>query len=435
MNGDDDIFLSEYLDGQLEPEQVHLVESALVSNPELAEKLRGLTSLRDLVASLNRDFPIDVTARVIGRTRMKGAARARDLRPLGWLRMVNWSPRAALAAGIAASLLLSIALAATLILYRADSGRFRPLAQRMPAPHPVLHDAAVESALRSAPGDLASPESGATTEAALASATGEAARGASAEASHRLRAADNAHILEQYHQLLDHPNRRRVFRISDGGDAKVLQQVASVVESTTRFGFYKITISQGIVIDPRHPEQATVYAALVSARDMDTLRDGLARALPDRVDESPAEPAVMTQLADIAQVHVFRSAPFGDVLIPQEGLALQTDREPVTTPSDETNLTAPDQPTIEQERSAPIGEEVAKRLTTKPDSARPSAAAHKSGGASLAKTSVEQGATTEIAVRAAGARAQSGAAAMIRRRETPEETFVVLVWVARSHHG
>ena len=56
-----------------------------------------------------------------------------------------------------------------------------------------------------------------------------------------------------------------------------------MVESTTRFGFFKITIAQGIVIDPRHPEEATVYAALVTAKGFDTLRDRLARALPDRI--------------------------------------------------------------------------------------------------------------------------------------------------------
>ena len=37
MNRDDDTFLGAYLDGQLDPEERHLVESALVSDPELAE--------------------------------------------------------------------------------------------------------------------------------------------------------------------------------------------------------------------------------------------------------------------------------------------------------------------------------------------------------------------------------------------------------------
>ncbi len=445
MNRDDDTFLSAYLDGQLDSEERHLVESALVSKPELAEKLRTLTSLRDLVASLNRDFSIDVAARVMGRVRMRRGARSRVLPRPVWLRMVYSSPRAALAAGIAAGLLLAVTLAAPLLINGSHTGAFRTLAKPGSTPDSQRDELAAGSASRREAGKLNAAGPGTAIEAARdgsrESTSGVIDRGEHAAASQRVRVSDKAraHTLEHYRQLLDNPNQRRLFRITDGGDGKALQQVASVLESTTRFGFYKITIAQGIVIDPRHPEEATVYAALVNAKSFDTLRDRLAQALPDAVNESPVDPAVVTQLADIGQVRAFRSAPFGDVLIPREGLALQNppnagrDEEPG---GDEVNPPPSKQPTIEQERSAPIGEEIARRLTSGAGAARAPADALESGSARAAKARIDKhGAPTAIAARAPGVQTPSGPAAPSGQRETPEETFVVLVWVARSHHG
>ncbi len=362
MNRDDDTFLSAYLDGQLDSDERHLVESALVSSPELAEKLRSLTSLRDLVAALNRDFSIDVTARVMGRVRTRRGARSRVLQRLVWLRMVNFSPRAALAAGIAAGLLLAVTLAVPLLTNRSRTGPLRNLAGRGSTSSSQHGGLAAGSALGQGAGKLDAAEPGAAIGAAgegeSESGSRVASRGEHAGSSPSVRVSDKAksHTLEHYRQLLDNPNQRRLFRITDGGDGKALEQVASVLESTTRFGYYKITIAQGIVIDPRHPEEATVYVALVNAKSFDTLRDRLAQALPDVIDESPVDPAVVTQLADIGQVRAVRSAPFGDVIIPREGLALQNppnagrDEEPG---GDEVNPPPSEQPTIEQERSAP----------------------------------------------------------------------------------
>ena len=77
--------------------------------------------------------------------------------------------------------------------------------------------------------------------------------------------------------------------------------MASVVEQTTRLNFYKITIAQGIVLDPRHPDQATVFALVVNPRELKNLRDRLHQVLQDRVEESPVDPGIVTRLADIGQ--------------------------------------------------------------------------------------------------------------------------------------
>ena len=62
------------------------MESALVANPHLAERLRGLTQVRDLVAGLPHDGSVDVTARVMqqiqrAESRARVPADARGLAP------------------------------------------------------------------------------------------------------------------------------------------------------------------------------------------------------------------------------------------------------------------------------------------------------------------------------------------------------------------
>ena len=125
-------------------------------------------------------------------------------------------------------------------------------------------------------------------------------------------------------ELLDNPNKRRFFLVKNGRDGNAEQQVASVVERTTRFNFCKITVSQGIVIDPRHPDQATVFAFLVNPNEVDRVLDQLKSVLPDAIEETPADPAIVTQLADIGQVQASAPVPLAEVMIPREDLALKT---------------------------------------------------------------------------------------------------------------
>jgi hypothetical protein len=125
-------------------------------------------------------------------------------------------------------------------------------------------------------------------------------------------------------ELLDSPNKRRFFVVKNGRDGNSEQQIASIVERTTRFKFCKITVSQGIVIDPRHPDQATVFAFLVNPNEVDRVLEQLKSVVPDAIEESPTDPAIVTQLADISQVQASPPAPLADVMIPREDLALKT---------------------------------------------------------------------------------------------------------------
>ncbi len=450
MNRDDESFLSAYLDGELDPEERALVESAVLSDAELAEKLRGIGSVREMVSSVNRDLPVNVASRVMDRIHLKRILSAQERPRHMWLRAARQSPRAALIAGVAATLLLSVTLALPLLMSRSGPEPFRRVANGGVGPLPLRPGAADAPGAQRGRGELLAPDADqpldATAERTAASssldgATRRAVAGTTPGVTRTVRSG----ALEHYRQLLDNAHERRLFRISDTGDGKASQQAASVVEGATQFGFYKITIAQGIVIDPRHPEEATVYVALVSAKGLDALRNRLAEAAPDRVEESEVDPGVVTQLADMGQVHGFKSAPFGDVLIPHGGLALKEKPGEAgpeeMAPEDENDLAPPDrpkverEPTIEQERSAPIGELFAKQVASRGGSSHESIADRVSKSAAPARGHAGPGAPAGAPASNPGVQTPPAAAPGPRRRKAIGDTFVVLVWVERSGRG
>src|SRR5215213_6161145 len=79
MKPEDEIFLSAYLDGELDPEGRSGVESAMLSDPALGERLRQLAAVRDLVANLPRPAArVDLAASVVARARRRRASGLSD---------------------------------------------------------------------------------------------------------------------------------------------------------------------------------------------------------------------------------------------------------------------------------------------------------------------------------------------------------------------
>ena len=324
MSSDDDTFLSAYMDGQLDSDQQHLVDSALVSSPELADRLRALTVVRDLVFGLPREAGVDVTPMVMSRIRLRRRSRSLFSPSRPWNSQAR---RAAAVAGIltlAAGLMLVVALTT----YSRSRGHRAPTAS---APVTRQCDRRFEVGRGDGGGEGIGPNRCAGTAIVLirdGSHTPGRVQHARVPRSSTPPRAPNADRqpapgdLELCRRLLDNSYQRRFFMIKSGRDGKAQQQVASVVEHTTRFGFFKITVSQGIVIDPRHPEEATVFALLVNPKELDRLRDQLKVALPDLVEEPSADPKIVTQLADIG--HVQGLSPLADVSISHEALALRT---------------------------------------------------------------------------------------------------------------
>jgi hypothetical protein len=426
MNSEDDSLVSAYLDGQLDPGEKQRVEAALISDPRLAEELRSLTDLRDLMASLPRDNSVDVSTHVM--ERILPRRRRRFGYALPWPAVPTRVVGVLGAAGLAAGLLLAISLSS--LLYSRVPGRAVPgrgltgslvLGPRASsssdsATHPAAAGARV-TAYSLAELDR-SQDQAATLELASTFDLGDSIADAGAS---------GRHDLEHFRQLLANPSQRRFILLSDGPDSDAEQRVASVIEQSTRFGFYKLTIEHGIVIDPRHPEQATVFAVLVDADELVTLRDRIKAIVPDRIEEPTVDPALTNRLADIGQVQARRPAPLGEVLIPREQLALRTPRADHNEELPAGAEAEPrDRPTIEQERSAPVpaplvaasGSEVVPGR----DRALGSEGARSPSGRHAAQTSPGTGAT----------RARQSTRGIGLAPAKIDDGIVVLVWVTKA---
>lgn len=411
MTLDDDSLLSAYMDGQLGPDQQQVVESALVADPHLAETLRHLTAVRDLFAGLSRDAPIDVTAPVMRRIRLRQRLRALlAAAPPPAPSLPRWT-RAVAGIGLAAAILIAMA-SPGLVRHRraheqaagggAAPAITRPLSSRSTTPlsHPDAPRWREPSSINSIAeiGASGMPES-----------AGPLAGNSRDTASQDL----SPPPIEQVHRYLDHPNLRHILMIADM-DGTAQQKVASEVVLTTRFNYLKITIAQGIVLDPRHPDQATVYALVVNPRELDTLRQRLRVALREQVEEPPVDPGVVTQLADIPDVQTLAPAPVGDVEIPRDALAI---KHPVRG-----GLEPPDRPTLEQYRSAPVTDLAASRPGARPPS-KP--VAPPLGAAAPAAPPQRLSAGTDA----------RGPNRPPEPAGKPDQDLVVLVWVSRGRSG
>lgn len=243
MNHDDESFLSAFIDGELGPDQQQRLESAIVSNPHLAERLRGLTQVRDLVAGLPHDGSIDVTESVMRRIRSRG--RQHGLFPTleGWRRgSRRILPLAGLAAG-AASLMVAASLAILMQASRIEkTGRA------------IAHVAQPAGALVSSPTARREAEEGSGKATALtaiptssppeiATSLAQKALGAAAGALATATEAGGvvAHELvsnsdlSAVRQFIDSASLKRFFWVRGGGQRGSEQVVASIVEHTTHF--------------------------------------------------------------------------------------------------------------------------------------------------------------------------------------------------------
>ncbi len=375
------------MDGQLEPDLQVQVESALVADPQLGEELRSLTVARDLLSGLSRPAGVDVTSRV--RDRIRGKSRLQELLAVlpGRAVILHHPRRTVGRLGIAAGLLIAVVL--TFVL------RNRPAESRDPANLLGQDLASLTTSAALPPNSLDAPESRWPSFAPHPNTKGVSSQSQAEVHGNRdpRQPAARSAALEHVSQYLDNPDLRQMFLVSDLKDRSAPSQVATVVEQTTRFNYYKITIAQGIVIDPRHPDEATVFALVVNPGELDSLRDRLRTVFQDRMEEGPVDPKVVTQLADVGHVQACPPSPMADVVIPRESMAILTPgTEGGEKPSPEKSSDRI-RPTPEQERSSPA--------------------------ADLAATKSKGGNPHDLPRPAEGA----------------DQTFVVLVWVSRARPG
>jgi hypothetical protein len=431
MSTDNESLLDAYLDGELDPAQRRAVEAALATDSQLAEQARGLASVRDLVANLSRPASPDVSAEVIRRVRRTSLQRRR------WT--LGRHARRWAAAGLAAS---AAALALLALWPLHPHGPSQATLSAGPADHnppsgehslrPELSPdmLARASHLGSLPEDVFAP-----ADSPSAISTARAEQATEADDQQRVR------------KLLEDPQLRRVFLVADQIGQPVEQQVAALVGRTTHRDYFKITVSQGIVIDPRHPGKATVFAVVLDESELIPFRDRLKRAFSDRVQEDDINPAVAMQLADIGQVVSFPAHPIGDVMIPRANLALSVpELGAPQNPPDPALIAAAselDEPTAEQERSSPAAA-LPRPEDIKQRAGAGALASSKKPGDKVAGAPEPSPAAVDVRLAhagnahnprqaTAGAPAQGGTAG--GRPRSDERHLVVLVWIAGTSSG
>jgi hypothetical protein len=316
MDLQDESFLSAYLDGELDAPQRLAVEAILRSQPQLAERLRELRAVRDLVARLPRPaLDHDLAPAVLERIAHPSiTARLLRYRPAwlseGWIRT-----------GAAAMLLLG----ATLAVLAPHGRRHAPPApeqdvvinhpdQGNPAPiEDVTPPSAVSSGAETAP----EPEVHPSLASIFENPFGPAAAHAALADSHDVDAQQH----ERLRQLLDSPRLRRVFLVADKLGAGIGERVQTIVQQTPRdhSPYGRITIAPEIIIDPEHPGAATVYVLVMNDSELSHFQKKLRDACPGAVQEEAPDPAVVTQLADIGDVVVLPGTTPAAVEIPDEG--------------------------------------------------------------------------------------------------------------------
>lgn len=323
MNLDDVTLLTSYLDGELgEPERLR-VEAAVRANPHLADQLRELAQVRDLVSGMGRPAtPCDLGLRVTAEIER----RRHRLGPAVWWQFVRT------AALVAAAILVSAALLHSQRLPLRGRPGGRPIAQRSARPVAPAHSVA------------------ATTAPSEAQAQSPAAR---ALAKQELDGPDEAELQSERDRqrllrLLDEPGVRRVFIEGDQIDVAA-DQVDDLLRNTARRSprFGRISVNQGIEVDPRHPDEARVFIAVMDEKELNYFRGQVEKKTQLAVQaDSPAPARIVTLLADFSQVSIVEGSPVASALKsppPEFDRPLSTVRSPQSrSVTRETVLTAPD---------------------------------------------------------------------------------------------
>lgn len=308
MNFDDDSQLSAFLDDELDPGDRMAVAWEVESSTATARQLADLQVARDLIRGLDRPaIPGDLAAAVLA-----GLA-ARQPRPTP-----GRSPRGArrLAAAIVgvASMAATLMLA-VVVLHRPLHDDARPwLFSRLNPAEQARHDldpllAAPTVAAEADRAPLA-PSSFIPSDLARSRANPRVAKPTAANS---VRAAEVTAAKEpnparpgQVDAMLGH---RKVFRaliIADVFD-QASRDVRSIIErdGLREPEFGRITLAQGIVIDPDHPGEAEVYSVVMDEPSLRPFLDQLRAKFPGVELQAETEPALVTQLSEVGQVAVF----------------------------------------------------------------------------------------------------------------------------------
>lgn len=237
MTLDDESLLTGYLDDELDAAERQAVESALQSDPALAERLRELAATRDLLGGLRHPLcPVDLTSAVTSRVERARLTRLARRRALPILVSVG-----------------AIAASTVALVFRMPGRGQHGEIPRGPA-GALVNVQVTPPAVGPSPAESTSPARevvASTPTPAPVTPVPNAAPPAQDEDVARLR------------ELLGRNDVRRVLIVTDVIDAP--KQLAQILGGTARKSadFARIYVHQGLAIDPEHPEQATVFAVVM----------------------------------------------------------------------------------------------------------------------------------------------------------------------------
>ncbi len=326
-----DSILNDYLDDRLDADTRRRLEAALDVDERLRRALQSLIEVRELVAVLPRESQVDVAPQVLSRISRTG--RAARLQAIAG--RISLESRVAVASALAASILIFLGSVAVQRYFRIDGG-------------PLFVANRLMTAIGARPPGPArpNPDRDPVPETTPAAPTlGIVA----------LRDDETAGDLSLTGRFLDHPQLD--LRLIIDGNSEVAARVAQVISQSTRYNFLQLKLAEGLVIDPKCPAPAEMYAVALPRQDVVMLRKRLQAAVgPTTVRETRFDPELATMLVETVSPHAFRPHPRADVFIPAGNLALRLENplprgaDPLPPPSD----AEPSEPTPEQYRSAPI---------------------------------------------------------------------------------
>lgn len=338
MNLDDESLLTAYLDGALAPRELVCVEEALRTDPRLVQRLAELARVRELIAGLSRPQPpFDLSQAIVAQLASS------PVRPRGRVRLGAWQTS-----------YVDVALAAAAVFLAAGFVGYLAVLRDLHAPRPLAEPAAVPVA--AAPATLPAPvvvERPKTRPEPIA-VVRKAQGGSRREAGADLAADDQA----QFQAMIDSPNLKRVFFVVDTVGGRGDERVGNLVKSMSGADsvYACMTIVPDVVVDPKHPGAAKVYAVALTDPELEQVRNQLRTTFPNAVEESDPDASVVTQLADIGQVSVLPGTAVADLESPAE-TDLRIDavkgRLDPNAASDAAPRVLPSGPTPEQLLSAP----------------------------------------------------------------------------------
>jgi hypothetical protein len=311
---DDETLLTAYLDNELDADPRLEIETTLLSNPTQSDRLRELAAVRDLVSGLSRPtLAVDLTPRVLAKL---------DRRLPNHLRLAGF--------GVAAAVVAALTIA--LSWNRGHAPAVRELTSAVP-PAPL------------APGvQLDQP----TTPRAIAPVLLAETRRLPSTSSPQDVEAELAQEEQrnQVRTMLDNPTLNKVFIVTDVIGAHADERINELIHDTPRIdpAYGRITISQGILIDPRHPDLTTVFALAMDPQELQSFQAKLNEAFPGAVENAEVDPTAVTQLADINQMTVLPGNMAVDLVPPvglPSGLAMKRPLDELDRPPDDLRNSGP----------------------------------------------------------------------------------------------